>query len=149
MRATPFFMVLLAPLWTTVACNGEDSINTVDTSDVRDTEGPEIDTEALGNPQIIGTDLTVEANITDELGKVQQATIFFKRETSVTWEHAIMTQTSEESSQWVGVIPAESVSNAAGMHYYLWAQDDSLNETFKPEHGPDDPYHFTLDSKSQ
>ena len=125
------------------ACSGGTHKVDAPDSGQEDLDGPIIGSTPLGNPQYMGSPLTITADITDEAGEVQDARVFFKEETLVTWDHVGMSEV--KGSTWEGTIPPESLGSG-GMDYYIWAVDDSLNETFLPEHGADDPYHFRLDS---
>lgn len=136
-------MRITLPTCFLIACGGGTQVgeNLGDTQE-EDLTGPIIDHVPVKDAQPLGGPVTIQANITDEQGTVLDAKVHYKQETSTTWKSQIMTFVSGAS--WTATIPGEDVSTA-GMHYYIWAIDDSLNETFKPADGEDDPYHFTLD----
>ncbi len=140
-------MSFLVLLWSAVGCTGTDTILPDDSGDDgEDFECPNIESIPVTSPQIIGTDILVSANITDEPSGVGSAILYYKRETSITWDDATMLA-KPGSSTWEATIPAKAVVNAAGMHYYIWAQDGSpnLNTCTLPNDGEEGPFHFRLD----
>jgi hypothetical protein len=138
-------MNIIALLWFALACTSGNGILETDSDETEDFDCPNIEAIPVASPQIIGTDVVVTANITDDPSGVLSARLYYKLETSVTWKDETMIGTGASYEQ---VIPAADVTNAAGMHYYIWAQDGSpqLNACTLPNDGEDGPFHFTLDA---
>jgi hypothetical protein len=130
-------------IWAAFGCDPNTGFNPGDSDDEEDLECPNIESIPVSSPQIIGTDVLVTANITDD-SDVLTARLYYKLETSITWKDETM---KASGNSWEAVIPAADVVNAAGMHYYVWAQDASpaLNSCTLPNDGEEGPFHFTLD----
>ena len=139
-----FSVLLLAA----IGCSGgDDTILQDSDGDEEDLECPEIEHIPVSSPQVINVPVTVSASVTDESGVRDGGVIlYYKRETSITWADETMQNTS--GSSYEATIPGEDVDGAAGMHYYIWAQDASpeLNECTLPNDGEEGPYHFTIDA---
>jgi hypothetical protein len=127
------------------ACGGRDTIIPDSDDEGDDLECPNIEHIPVQSPQIIGAPVPVSANITDDSG-VRSAILYFKRETSITWGDVSMF--NKTGATWEETIPGDEVGGAAGMHYYIWAQDGSpeLNACTVPNDGEEGPFHFTIDA---
>jgi hypothetical protein len=140
-------MRFIALLAFAVACSGDDTILPPDSDDDEDEECPDMEHIPVTSPQIIGTDVGVTVSITDDSG-VLSAILYYKRETSITWDDVGPNNDPGGSGTYEFTIPGKAVDGAAGMHYYIWAQDDSpnLNDCTLPNDGEEGPFHFTIDS---
>jgi hypothetical protein len=127
-----------------VGCAGVTALPT-DSEEGEDFECPNIESIPVSSPQIIGTDIVVTASVTDEPSGVLSVVLYYKLETSIVWKNEPMVVST--GSTYGATIPAVDVENAAGMHYYIWAQDGSpnLNDCTLPNDGEEGPFHFTLD----
>jgi hypothetical protein len=136
-----FFLLLVAA----VGCDGDsDQILTDSDDELEDLECPNIEHIPVQSPQIIGEPVTVSANISDESG-VLSAILYYKVETAITWDDTTM---EGSGADFVATIPGKEVGAAAGMHYYIWAQDGApaLNACTVPNDGEEGPFHFTIDT---
>jgi len=136
------FIVLLS---FAVACSGGSGTLPPDSEDEGDDlECPDIEHIPVTSPQLIAQPVTVTATITDESG-VSSAILYYKIETSILWDDE---QMKGSGDNYEATIPGKEVGAAAGMHYYIWAQDSSpnLNACTLPNDGEEGPFHFTIDA---
>ena len=144
-----FIVLLLAA----IGCNaGDDTIHIDSGNDDEDLECPEFQHIPVASPQTIGLPVSVTATITDDSGvRNGGAVLYFKRETAIAWEDDSNPVHADGSTSYEFTIPGEEVDGAAGMHYYIWAQDSSplLNECTLPNDGEEGPYHFTIDAAEE
>ena len=142
-----FFVLLVSVVGCT---DGGNQILVDSDGDDDDLECPNIEHIPVTSPQIIGTDVIVNATITDDSG-VLSAILYYKRETSVTWGDDSQPVHADGSASYEFLIPGKEVDGAAGMHYYIWAQDSSpnLNVCTLPNDGEEGPFHFTIDASKK
>ena len=112
-----------------------------DTGERQDLEGPIIEHDPVETAQLFGQAVSIEATVTDEMSSVFVVKVYYKRETSTTWDSSGMT--SDGGDLFSGAIPADAVGSG-GMHYYLYAVDSRQNESYLPEEGSGDPWHFRV-----
>ena len=138
------FILFLLPA--AVGCAGDDTILQDSDPEEEDLECPNIEHIPVTSPQTISQPVTVTATITDDSG-VQSARLYFKRETAILWDDVTLSNGGSGSS-FTADIPGTEVGAAAGMHYYIWAQDASpkLNACTLPNDGEEGPFHFTIDA---
>ena len=139
-----FFVLLVAA----VGCSGDgNQILTDSDEEGEDLECPNIEHIPVTSPQTIGEDVTVNANITDESG-VLSAIVYYKIETAIVWDQTPM---DGNGADFTATIPGAEVKDAAGMHYYIWAQDSApaLNSCTVPNDGEEGPFHFTIDDAAK
>ena len=139
-----FFFLLVSA----AGCSGGEQTQFTDSDEEgEDLECPNIEHIPVTSPQTIGEDVLVSANITDDSG-VLSAIVYYKIETAIVWD-----QTSMDGSgaTFAGTIPGSEVKDAAGMHYYIWAQDSApaLNSCTVPNDGENGPFHFTIDDAAK
>ncbi len=113
-----------------------------DTSWEGDNTPPVIEHEAIENAQIYGESVQLSATVTDEESAVFVVQVFYRQETSSMWDDVPLID-MEGDGTYEGQIPGADVMTG-GMYYYLYAMDTSENETFDPDEGEDDPYHFRI-----
>ena len=139
-----FFVLLVAA----VGCSGGEQTQLTDSDEEgEDLECPDINHIPVTSPQTIGEDVVVNATITDDSG-VLSAILYYKIETLITWNQTPM---DGNGSDFTGTIPGTEVKDAAGMHYYIWAQDSApaLNSCTVPNDGEEGPFHFTIDDAAK
>lgn len=139
-----FFVLLVAA----VGCSGGEQTQFTDSDEEgEDLECPDINHIPVTSPQTIGEDVVVSATITDDSG-VLSAILYYKIETLITWNQTPM---DGNGSDWTATIPGSDVKDAAGMHYYIWAQDSApaLNVCTVPNDGEEGPFHFTIDDAAK
>lgn len=136
--------LLLLPL---IACGptlgttqgGEDS----EFEDTTDQEPPLIEHVPVEEAQLMGTDVTISAVVTDEESGVFSVKLYYKNETagSGDWQSKNMALMGED--EWVAVIPGDEQASG-GMNYYIAALDLVQNSAASPDDGAGDPWHFRL-----
>ncbi len=149
MRKT-FTLVLGCPL-VLGACgaNGTSAVisEVVDTSTEEDTTGPVIEHDPIENAQLYGEPVAISAIVTDDESGVFLVKVFYKQETTTTWNNVQLSivppDTGIPQDTYAAEIPGAAVGSG-GMHYYLWANDLEENESFLPEGGENDPWHFRV-----
>ena len=141
MHRLPWILLMV----TAVACITEDPgiiIAPQDTSNTGDHDPPVIVHEAIETAQVYGDSVQLSATVTDEGTGVFVVQAFYRQETSSMWED-ITLMDMDGDFVYEGTIPGGDVLTG-GMYYYLYAMDTSENETYEPEEGEDDPFHFRI-----
>ncbi len=108
--------------------------------------------EPVTGAQPIGQAVSIQATVTDNIdgdtevdedeSGVFQATVFFKQETTTTWDSSNLTLI-DTSGLYGGSIPGAAISSG-GMHYYIYAIDMRRNDCTLPVGGETDPWHFRV-----
>jgi hypothetical protein len=137
-------------LWSTlllggVACVTDDPgiiISPQDTSNAGDHDAPVIEHDSIDTTQVYGQSVWLSATVTDEGEGVFVVQAFYRQETSSMWEDIVLVD-MEGDGTYEGNIPGSDVLTG-GMYYYLYAMDKAENETFEPDEGEDDPFHFRI-----
>jgi len=109
-----------------------------------DTTPPVIQHVPIDESQPFQEPVTVEATVTDEDGLVFVVEVDYRREDSTVWNSKGLKLVDPETGLYSGEIPGEDVQSG-GMYYYLFAMDDSGNESWDPEDGEDDAHQFRVD----
>jgi hypothetical protein len=128
-----------------VACITEDPgiiTNPGDTSNAGDHDPPEILHDAIETTQTYGESVSLVATVSDEGEGVFVVQAFYRQETSSMWEDIVLVDMDGDGI-YEGNIPGSDVMTG-GMYYYLYAMDKAENETFEPDEGEDDPFHFRI-----
>jgi hypothetical protein len=137
------FLPLL--LLSSVACVVDDPgvvYQPRDTSWEGDNIAPVIEHDPIDTTQAYGDSVMLTATVTDEGGEVFVVQVFYRQETSSMWDDAPLVD-MDGDGVYEGAIPGADVITG-GMYYYLYAMDDSENETYDPAEGEDDAYHFRI-----
>ena len=130
-----------------LACSG-DTVQTVSSGnngeipEDPDETPPLIEHNAITDSQLYGEPVAIVATVTDEEGSVVAVEVFFKTETSQTWDSAPLS-VGATAGHYEGRIPGGKVTGG-GMDYFIFAVDSSGNESTYPEEGEDDPFHFRV-----
>lgn len=144
------FIRFLVPV-AAVACSNSHQVLPDDSNaDEEDLECPNIEHIPVTSPQTIGQPVEVSATVTDDSG-VSSVLLYYKIETAIVWNDREPDPELSSGSVYTFVIPGTKVGGAGGMHYYIWAQDQSpkLNACTRPTDGEEGPYHFTIDDAEQ
>jgi hypothetical protein len=136
-------------LWALAGCTGDGRTNVEfqggdePTEDDPDEDGPVITHTPVETTQVLGEDVVIEATVVDEESGVLVVEVYYKEETSTEWSTGSGLSLQDDAGNYMGVIPGDKV-RGGGMNYYLSAVDLSNNESWMPEEGDDDPYHFRV-----
>lgn len=109
-----------------------------------DTEGPAITHTPVDGSQPYGEDVFISCSATDAESGVFIVSVYYKQETSNEWEDAQL-RLVDAAGTYEGYIPGDDVGSG-GMDYYLSAIDGADNESFMPDDGEEDAYHFRVSS---
>ncbi len=104
-----------------------------------DTAGPSITHTPVADGQEVGTDVTVQATVTDSSG-VDRVEIRYRPTGVPIFSTIDMTASGD---LWTGQIPGFSVS-PPGMEYYVRAYDNEGNQSTHPVSGQSAPHTFTV-----
>lgn len=134
-----FALVLL------VGCDGGIEVNPQDSGleEEIDEDPPVIVHTPVDGTQTFGSDVAIEATVTDEDSGVLFVYIFYKNEVDgpADWEKDMLISAGD--GKFTGRIPGDG-HNSGGVDYYLEAVDREQNTVFSPKDGEEDPYHYRL-----
>lgn len=140
--------IVTLSLWLLTGC-GTSSTGVIDqTPDVvddtdADEEGPTISHTPVETTQVLGEDVEIEAVVSDVESGVLIVEVFFKTETDTEFSTGSGLTLQDDEGTYFGVIPGDKV-RGGGMDYYLGAVDLSNNDSYMPEDGDGDAYHFRV-----
>ncbi|MBM4391472.1 MAG: hypothetical protein FJ090_10165 [Deltaproteobacteria bacterium] len=106
-----------------------------------DQVAPTIVFDPFTDNQPSGTDVVVEAYITDDETGVFMATLYFRNETDSSKDWSSVGFTVQGDELWTATIKADE-QRSGGMWYYLLAVDMAQNSATSPDRGDEEPYHF-------
>lgn len=112
-----------------------------DTAAPVDAAGPLIEHVPVSTPQPLGSDVVVEARVTDAGSGVDRVWIQHRPQDEAGWTSASMTADEVDGGLYVGRIPAAALSGA-GVAYHLVAEDVAGNTSFAPADGAANPIWF-------
>ncbi len=121
--------------------SGDGTTDTDEFDEGSDEVAPTIVFEPFTDNQPSGTDVVVEAYITDEETGVFMATLYFRNETDSSKDWSSVGFTAQGDDLWQATIKADE-QHSSGMWYYLLAVDMAQNAATSPDQGEEEPYHF-------
>jgi hypothetical protein len=140
--------IVTLSLWLLSGCGGSSSgvidqgDDVIEDTDV-DEDGPVISHTPVETSQTLGEDVVIEAVAIDEESGVLVVEVYYKTETDTEFSTGSGLTLQDDQGTYSGVIPGDKV-RGGGMDYYLSAVDLSNNESFMPEDGDSDAYHFRV-----
>lgn len=115
--------------------------DTGDTGPVEDEACPTITHTPIETSMPLGKPIDVTATVVDDMSGVFVVKLYYKQETTTTWDDVAMTLSGTDT--YVTSIPGSAVGSG-GMDYYIQAVDLDQNGCTLPMDGESDPFHFRV-----
>ncbi|MCK6506829.1 hypothetical protein L6R53_26235 [Myxococcota bacterium] len=112
-----------------------------DTGPVVDEACPTITHTPIEAAMPLGEPIDVSAVVVDDLSGVFVVKLYYKQETTTTWDDVGMTLSGTDT--YTAQMPGSAVGSG-GMDYYIQAVDIDQNGCTLPLDGESDPFHFRV-----